>query len=61
MTGSDILTELRTDAMQASVKACAVCADAGTVSMDGRRLLCPYCRPDQARIAADAAFDEATP
>ncbi len=52
MTARDLLTEPRTDAVQASIKACSVCADTGVVHMDGRTLPCPYCRQDDAREAA---------
>ena len=55
MTGRDILTELRTPAVRASVVACTVCADAGVISMDGRLWPCPYCRPDAAHRSADTA------
>ena len=52
MTARDHLTEPRTDAVHASVKACSVCADTHTVDFDGRTLPCPYCRPQDARKAA---------
>jgi ribosomal protein L37AE/L43A len=52
MTARDILTEPRTDAVQASIPACSICDDTGVISMDGRLWPCPYCRPDEARRSA---------
>jgi hypothetical protein len=52
MTARDLLTETRTDAVQASIKACSICADTGVIHMNGRTLPCPMCDPEGAREAA---------